>query len=350
MAQSPDRRRARRSDPKPLPEGPLAQLMEPLVNALGSAVASEKSNDPFQRDPKFVARFLPVIDTINFYYGTKVRGFEHVPKRGPFMIVGNHSGGATTMDAAFFLSKWFRERGTRAPLYGLAYDLLFSVPPFATVLRRFGIVPANPGNARRAIEMGAAVVVFPGGDYEVFRPWNERNQIRFGGHSGFVRIALETGVPVVPMTIHGAHQSTLVLTRGRQIAQLMGIDRLNVKVFPLIWNIPLGLTPAFVPSVQLPSKVTVEFGTPLEWSHHGRRGAKNPNVVKQCYDEITEVMQRTLDRLAKERPYPVLDRVTELRIRRLLRNLQLPGATQPRRAKGRPRASTRANPKRPVGR
>ena len=317
--------------------------MEPLVKALGSAVASEKNIDPFQRDPKFVAQFLPVIDAINFYYGTKVRGFDHIPKRGPFMIVGNHSGGATTMDAAFFMSKWFRERGTRAPIYGLAYDLLFSVPAFASVFRRFGIVPASPANARRAVEMGAPVVVFPGGDYEVFRPWTERNKIRFGHHSGFVKIAIETGIPVVPMTIHGAHQSTLVLTRGHQIAQLMGIDRLNVKVFPLIWNIPFGLTPAFVPSLQLPSKVTVEFGAPLQWSHHGRRAAKNPEVVKQCYDEITAVMQQTLDRLAEERPYPVLDRMTELRVRRLLRNLQIPGTPRPKRTTDKTRASRRTS-------
>lgn len=71
--------------------------------------------------------------------------------------------------------------------------------------------------------------MFPGGDFEVFRPWSERNEIEFGDHKGFVQLALATGIRVVPMTIHGAHQSTIVITRGRRIARATGLNRLHVK-------------------------------------------------------------------------------------------------------------------------
>ena len=57
-----------------------------------------------------------------------------------------------------------------------------------------------------------------------------------------------------------------MLTRGRRLAQRMGLTRLRVKVFPPIWNIPFGITPAFVPSFQLPAKVTIQLGEPLDWS------------------------------------------------------------------------------------
>jgi len=246
------------------------------------------------------------------YFHVEVFGVEHVPASGRGMLVGNHSGGAETNDFGFLLCEWVRRRGPEAPLYGLAYDLLFGTRVIGPALLRLGVIPASPANARKALARRAAVAVFPGGDYEVFRPWSERNRIDFGGHTGFIKVAIAARVPVVPMTIHGAHQSTFVLTRGQRLAHAAGIDRLHVNVFPFIWGIPFGPTPAFVPSVQLPSKVTIQFGTPLDWSRFTPRQARNPAVLRQCYDEITARMQATLDRLTRERPHPVLERLREL--------------------------------------
>jgi 1-acyl-sn-glycerol-3-phosphate acyltransferase len=299
----------------------LPGLLQPLLDTIGSVVQAETRVDPFQRDPAFIARLLPLVDAVNLYFDTEVRGWENVPARGPFLIVGNHSGGAEPNDLWFLLSKWVHDRGPEAPLYALAYDLLFAYPVIGPMLRWLGNIPAHPTNARRALKMGAAVAVFPGGDYEVFRPWSQRDRIVFGGHTGFVELALATGVPVVPMTIHGAHQSTITLTRGRWIARLTGLDRLHVNVFPFIWNIPFGLTPAFVPTVHLPAKVTVHFGTPLDWSRYGTQRARDPKLLKKCYEEITRRMQDTLDTLAREHPYPVLTRMNDLRPSRVLRRL-----------------------------
>jgi 1-acyl-sn-glycerol-3-phosphate acyltransferase len=285
----------------------------PLLDTLDTAIRDARQENPFQRDARAVARLQPLLRGVCTYYGTEVRGWHNLPRRGPFLVVGNHSGGAQTTDLAFFLAEWVKTRGAAAPLYALAYDLMFSYPVIGPALRQIGVVPASLENARRALAMKAAVVVFPGGDYEVFRPWSQRNRIEFGGHQGFVQLALSTGVPVVPMTIHGAHQSTLVVTRGRWLARWMGIKRLHVNVFPLIWNIPLGLTPAFVPSVQLPSKVTVCIDEPFDWSRHGARAADDPEVRAECYREITGRMQQTLDDMALEHPYPVLARLDELR-------------------------------------
>lgn len=294
-----------------------AGLFGPLVDVLNATISTETRRNPFQRDPAFIAQLRPLIKAINFYFGTTVRGWQHVPRRGPFLIVGNHSGGAEPNDFWFLLDAWIEQRGVDAPLYGLGYDLLFGMPVVGPMLRRIGVVPASHANAKRALARDAAVVVFPGGDYEVFRPWTERNRIEFGGRTGFIELALTAGVPVVPMTIHGAHQSTLALTRGRRIARWTGIDRLDVNVFPFIWNIPFGLTPAFIPSVQLPAKVTVQFGKPLDWSHYGAAAARDSAVLKRCYGEITRSMQRTLDALARQHPYPVISRIAELTPRAL---------------------------------
>lgn len=267
--------------------------------------------EPSLRDPLLIAMLAPFIRAVNRYFATEVRGWERLPARGPFLIVGNHSGGAETVDLAFLLGRWLAERGPKAPLYALAYDLFFNYPVVGPLFPRLGALPASRESARRAFAEQGAVVVFPGGDHEVFRPWSRRNTIDFGGHVGFVETALECGVPVVPMTIHGAHQSTFVLTRGRRLARRMGLDSwLHVSVFPIVWSIPFGPAPAFVPSLQLPSKVTVEIGEPLDWTHYGPEAARDPEIVRRCYDGITTGMQATLDRLAEETPHPILRRLT----------------------------------------
>jgi 1-acyl-sn-glycerol-3-phosphate acyltransferase len=304
------------------PRNPIlpATVFAPLLRSLGDAIQQGLNEDPFQRDPAFIRRILPLVKSINLYFGTEIRGWNNVPGKGPFLIVGNHSGGAGTSDTAPLLAKWVEDRGSADPLYSLGYDLLFTYPVIGPWLRKLGVLPANHDNAREAVRRSAAVVVFPGGDYEVFRPWTERNRIEFGGHKGFVQLALATGVQVVPMTIHGAHQSTVVLTRGRRLARATGLSRLRIKVFPFVWNIPLGPAPAFVPSLQLPAKVTVEFGKPLDWSHYGRKAAHDQGVVQKCYDEITRTMQFTLNALAEERPNPILMRLNELRPSRSVRD------------------------------
>jgi 1-acyl-sn-glycerol-3-phosphate acyltransferase len=287
------------------------RAMTPLVQALGSLVRQGVRQQPFKRDPAFIDQVSPLLKAINRYFDTEFRGWEHVPNT-PCLIVGNHSGGAESNDFAFLLYKFVEERGSAAPLYSLTYDLLFGAPLIGPALRRLGCIPASHANARRALAMGAPVAVFPGGDYEAFRPWRERNRIDFGGHTGFITLAISARMPVVPMTIHGAHQSTLVLTRGHDLAQAAGIDRLHVKVFPVVWSIPFGLAPAFVPSLPLPSKVTVQFGPPLDWSRYPRAQARDPAVLHACYAEITGLMQRTLSSLARRHPHPVLERLRHL--------------------------------------
>jgi 1-acyl-sn-glycerol-3-phosphate acyltransferase len=297
------------------------ELMQPLVDAIEQTIAERRSEEPFQRDPELVAATMPVLRAVSSYFDAEVRGFERVPHGEPFLVVGNHSGGVMQIDPIPFMLKWLEHRGSEAEIYGLAYDLLFASPVVGPLLRRFGTLPASHANARTALDKGASLLVFPGGDYEVFRPWQERNKIEFGGRTGFIELAIAAGVRVVPMTIHGAHESTMVLTRGHKIAKLVGLDRLNVKVFPFIWNIPFGVTPGFVPSLPLPAKITVEMGEPLDWSRFGPELADDPEVVQSCYEEITGKMQRTLDGLAQENPYPVLTRLNDLRPSRVLSRL-----------------------------
>jgi 1-acyl-sn-glycerol-3-phosphate acyltransferase len=292
--------------------GWLAKFLAPLLSAIDDTVSGAMDRNPFRRDPATVARVRRLLCLFEAFYDPEVRGFERLPERGPFIIVANHSGGAESVDPWAFFARWVDERGPEAPFYSLTYNLNFGVPGLGKLLRNLGFIPASRENGAAALRRGEPVLVFPGGDEEVFRSWLRRNQIDLGGRMGFISLAIRERVPVVPMTIHGTHESTFVLTRGRLLARVTGLHRLRIKVFPLIWNIPFGVTPAFVPTLQLPAKVTVEIGEPLDWLRFGAEHAHDPDVLRTCYNEITSTMQTTLDRLVAENPYPVLSRLRTL--------------------------------------
>jgi len=149
--------------------GTAAGLLWPLVRVLDRASRLQKAAIVPTRSARSCDCLYPLLKAVNLYFGTEIRGWDNVPPRGPFVIVGNHSGGAVPNDVWFLAGKWVEERGAEAPLYALAYDLLFSVPPLAPC-SALGVLPASHVNARKVLKKGAAVVVFPGGDYEVFPP------------------------------------------------------------------------------------------------------------------------------------------------------------------------------------
>jgi 1-acyl-sn-glycerol-3-phosphate acyltransferase len=85
-------------------------------------------SDPFQRDPALIRKVLPLLRAIDCYFSAEVRGWKNVPQRGPFLVVGNHSGGAQPVDLWPFFVRWVDERGADDPFYTLTYDLDFAAP------------------------------------------------------------------------------------------------------------------------------------------------------------------------------------------------------------------------------
>jgi len=260
------------------------------------------------RDAKFLRAARPILERYAWYFRPDVSGFELLPRQGPFLVVGNHSGGQMPPDLPVLLVAWWRERGEEEPVYALFHSFLLGIPGVGQLLARAGAVEAGPTEAEAILRGGGILIDYPGGDYEVFRPWWERNRIEFGGRLGFVRLALRTQVPVVPAVSIGGHETVVVLARGERIAKRLGLDRMfRIKVMPLVLGPPLGVVPGGIPTWPLPAKITVELGKPIDWpARFGPEAADDEAVVRDCYTELTETMQATLDRLAAERRFPVL--------------------------------------------
>jgi 1-acyl-sn-glycerol-3-phosphate acyltransferase len=285
-------------------------LRSQTLNRLQNRVDREIEGDVFRRDPAFIREHLPTIGhAIGRYFAPEVRGVDQLPTDEPYLLVSNHSGGWLMPDAWALWNELLTQFGADHEFYGLMLDFAFAVPVFGDSLRRFGAVPASMANAERALATGGGVMVFPGGAWEVYRPWTERNRIDFHGHTGFVRLALRHGVPVFPVVSHGSQHTLFVISRGDRIGHLIGIDRLRVNVFPFAIGFPFGLTSAFLPSVPIPAKIVVEVLDPIRWSDHSPDDADDPDVVRSCYEQVTSTMQAALDRLVREMPRPLFGRL-----------------------------------------
>ncbi len=257
-----------------------------------------------ERDPDYIRERLPLMWLLSsLWYRGEVRGLGNIPDSGPVLLVGNHSGGNLIPDTTVFTLAFSTYFGAERLFYQLAHNLVLSMPGLSS-LRKFGTVAASPANASKALEAGAALLVYPGGDYEVHRPSWQRNRIDFGGRRGFVRLALDQDVPIVPIVSIGGQETALFLSRGEWLARLLALDRLfRLKVVPISIALPWGLNVGdMLGHIPLPAKITVETLPPIDLrAEFGQR----PDV-DEVYDYVVRIMQDTLDALAAERRLPII--------------------------------------------
>jgi 1-acyl-sn-glycerol-3-phosphate acyltransferase len=257
-----------------------------------------------ERDPDYIRDTLPRLWLLSsLYFRGEVRGLGNIPETGPVLMVGNHSGGNLTPDTHVFTLAFCAYFGVERPFYQLAHNLVLSMPGLG-FLRRYGTVAASPDNARKALESGAALLVYPGGDHEVHRPSWERHMVDFDGRTGFIRLALEHNVPIVPVVSVGGQETALFLSRGKGLAKGLGLDRaLRLKVLPISLALPWGLNVGdMLGHVPLPAKITVEALPPI---HLRDEFGPDPDVA-EVNDHVLRLMQDTLDALGAERRFPVI--------------------------------------------
>jgi 1-acyl-sn-glycerol-3-phosphate acyltransferase len=257
------------------------------------------------RDPDYIREALPLLWLLStFYFRAEVRGLANVPAQGPALLVGNHSGGNVIVDTFIFSLAFSTHFGVERPFHQLAHNLAIAYPIVGGMLRKSGTLSASHAHAEEALAAGAPVLVYPGGDWETHRPSWEGDRIDFAGRTGFVRVALDAGVPIVPVVSIGGQETALFLSRGAGLASALRLDRLlRLKVLPLSLALPWGLNVGdFAGHVPLPAKITIEVLPPIELE---REFGPDPDV-DEISAHVTAQMQHALDGLAAERRFPVI--------------------------------------------
>jgi 1-acyl-sn-glycerol-3-phosphate acyltransferase len=263
---------------------------------------SPDSDDIGKFNPGLTRRWMgsmrPVLKT---YFRSEVRGLDSFPPGGA-LVVSNHSGGMFPMDVPIFSVDFYGKFGYDRPIYTLSHDILF-MGPTGSLLRRAGYIRANRENAAKALRSGGVVVVFPGGDYDAYRPTFSENRIDFNGRKGYVSTAIEAGVPIVPVVSIGGQQNQLYLSRGTWLAQRLGLKRLlRSDILPLSFGFPFGLSAVIPPNLPLPTKILMHVLEPIDAA---ARFGDDPDI-DEVDEHVRSVMQEGLDKLAAKRRFPIL--------------------------------------------
>jgi len=256
-------------------------------------------------DWKFMERqkyfWNPLVD---YWFRMEVDGWENIPP-APVLLVGIHSGAPFVWDAWTVGMHWWRHFGTARPLHGTAHDALMAAPGIGAYFRRMGVLPAAPDSIAAALAAGHDVALWPGGEVDSLRPWVRRDEAILAGRTGFVRLAIRSGVPIVPIATVGGPDSMPVLATGRRLARWLQLDRVaRLKMFPIALQAPWGLSPALLPEIPLPTKIRTAFQEPVEVDHDPAR-ADDRDYVQAKYDEVQGSIQAGMDALARRRVLPL---------------------------------------------
>src|SRR3954454_17303306 len=166
--------------------GALTGLVGRALASVQDAIASRLSADLDARDPDYIRENLPLAWLLStLWFRGEVRNLGHVPEDGPVLMVGNHSGGYVTPDTTVFTLAFSTYFGVERAFYQLAHNLVVA-SPLGQILRKYGTVSASHENAEKALSTGAALLVYPGGDWEVHRASWRGNKVDFAGRKGFI--------------------------------------------------------------------------------------------------------------------------------------------------------------------
>jgi 1-acyl-sn-glycerol-3-phosphate acyltransferase len=256
-------------------------------------------------DWRFVERqkylWNPIMD---YWFRMEMDGWEKLPAP-PALLIGIHSGAPFVWDAWTIGVQWWRRFGEERPLHGTAHDALMAMPVLGGYFRRMGVLPAAPDSIASALAAGRDVALWPGGERDSLRRWTQRDEAVLAGRMGFVKLAIRSCVPIVPIATVGGPDSMPVLATGRRLAKLLALDRLaRIKMFPIAIQAPWGISPALLPEIPLPTKIRTAFQDPISLDCDPER-AEDDAYVKARYRDVCASIQRGMDALARRRRLPL---------------------------------------------
>lgn len=261
-----------------------------------------------ERDPKFIESLMPVWEWFyRYYFRVKTDGWHHILAQEKVLLVGSHNGGIASPDLHMMAYDWFRRFGTERLVYGLMHPYAWKgMPDIAKLAQKAGAVIAHPKMANAAFDKNASVLVYPGAQYDMFRPHSLRYKIHLAGHKGFVKLALKKEVPIIPVISVGAHDTLIILDDWYDLAKQLNqwglpwLLDIDPKVFPIYLGLPWGLSIGPLPNFPLPVQIHTRICAPIIFERYGKEAAKNRDYVDECYNLVHTQMQQELDNLVKD--------------------------------------------------
>jgi 1-acyl-sn-glycerol-3-phosphate acyltransferase len=241
---------------------------------------------------------------MQYWFRMEMEGWENLPD-APVLLIGIHSGAPFVWDAWTVGVQWWRHFGEGRPLHGTAHDALMAMPLIGRFFRSMGVLPAASDAIVTALAEGQDVALWPGGEVDSLRPWVERDQANLAHRRGFVRVAIQTGVPIVPIATVGGADAMPVLIKGDRLSKFLRLDKaLRLKVFPIAVSLPWGIAPAALPQIPLPAKIRTMLRPPIHVDSDPKR-LEDDDYIEEIYQQVQDSIQEGMDTLARRRSFPL---------------------------------------------
>jgi 1-acyl-sn-glycerol-3-phosphate acyltransferase len=260
--------------------------LEYQADTLKRRLRGEYETDEWGFDPEVLQAVTPFL---NFMYGTYWRvessGMENIPDEGRALLVCNHSG-QIPWDGAMVGTAVYNEHPMQRLVRTLYATWFPTLPFFSALFTKLGQVLATEENGIRLLERDELVAVYPEGYKGVGKLFKDRYQLARFGRGGFVRMALKTGAPMIPVSVVGAEETYISLAKSDFIARLIGFP-----YFPISPTFPWFGLLGFVP---MPTKWFIDFGEPIATDSYGPGAANNMMLVSQLTDQTRNVVQNMI--------------------------------------------------------
>lgn len=275
-----------------------------LAQALRRGGAPRWGMNPGRLDPAAIHSTLRWADPlIRLYFRPTVTGFANIPP-APVMLVSNHSGGTSIPDVWPWLLLWYERFGTVRPIHPVAHEIVLATRHVGRYLETRGVLRADEKVALETLtKWRRDLLVMPGGDLDTWRPYRDRYRVRFGGRTGYARLALKAGVPIVPVAMDGAHATLIVLTDGRRIAKAINLPKLaRAEVWPIHLSLPWGIAFGPLPHIPVPTRMRYRIAEPI-WAPVDAPEGWEPTEeeVREHDYRVRLALQKELDVLARRR-------------------------------------------------
>ncbi len=250
--------------------------------------------DEWGLDWEFVEVVRPFFEFMYYkYWRIETSGFENIPETGRALLVSNHSG-QLPWDGAMVSTALYSEHPAQRLSRNLYATWFPTVPFISTILERGGQVLATVENGTRLLEQDELVAVFPEGYKGVGKLFKDRYRLARFGRGGFVKMALSTHAPMIPVSVVGAEETYVSLYKSKTIAKLIGFP-----FFPISLRFPWTGLLGFIP---FPTKWYIDFGSPIPTDEYPPDSAQNLVLVSQLSDQVRNVVQEMINsRLAQRR-------------------------------------------------
>jgi 1-acyl-sn-glycerol-3-phosphate acyltransferase len=265
--------------------------LDSQADLLKRRLRGEYETDEWGFDPEVLQAVTPFLNFMyRTYWRVETSGMENIPDEGRALLVCNHSG-QLPWDGAMVGTAVYNEHPAQRIVRTLYATWFPTLPFFSAMFTKLGQVLATEENGVRLLQSDELVAVFPEGYKGVGKLFKDRYRLARFGRGGFVRMALKTGAPMIPVSVVGAEETYISLAKSDFIARLIGFP-----YFPISPTFPwLGLL-GFVP---LPTKWYIDFGEPIPTEPYGPGAANNLMLVSQLTDQVRNLVQNMIyDRLS----------------------------------------------------